>query len=331
MRTNRREFFMASTAAAAAMAMPLPLAGRALAQDAMPADTGQAAAAYRYKSGDIVVTAATEGVNMNPLKDGFVTNASLDEVKAALAEAFLPADIVPIPFTPVVIESGEDLILLDTGFADNGPPTAGMLRANLATVGITPEDITKVLISHFHGDHIQGIRNKAGELVYPNAEIHVPEPEWAFWMDDAKMAAAPERARGGFETVRRVFGPNAADIVRFGWDEEVLPGIQSVDAHGHTPGHTAFVVGSGDERVMMLADTTNHPALFVRNPDWAAVFDMDAEAARQTRHRLLDMAAADRLQVAGYHFPFPATGHIVKDGERYRFHPAMWMPVLDAA
>jgi len=310
--------------------MPMPLTGRAFAQDAMPADGGQAAAAYRYKSGDIVVTAATEGVNIRKLEDGFVTNASLDEVKGALAEAFLPSDIVPIPFTPVVIRSGEELILLDTGFADNGPPTVGMLRANLASVGIAPEDITKVLISHFHSDHIQGIRNKAGELVYPNAEIHVPEPEWAFWMDDAKMAAAPEGARGGFEAVRRVFRPNAADIVRFGWDEEVLPGIQSVDAHGHTPGHTAFVVGSGDDRMMMLADTTNHPALFVRNPDWAAVFDMDADAARQTRHRLLDMAAADRLQVAGYHFPFPATGHIVKDGERYRFHPAMWMPVLDA-
>ena len=232
MRTSRREFFMASTAAAAALAMPLPLAGRAFAQDAMPAEGGQAAAAYRYKSGDIVVTAATEGVNLRKLEDGFVTNASLEEVKAALDEAFLSPEVLAIPFTPVVIQSGEDLILLDTGFADNGPPTAGMLRANLATVGIAPEDITKVLISHFHGDHIQGIRNKAGELVYPNAEIHVPEPEWAFWMDDAKMAAAPEGARGGFEAVRRVFGPSAADIVRFGWDEEVLPGIQSVDAHG---------------------------------------------------------------------------------------------------
>ena len=147
-------------------------------------------------------------------------------------------------------------------------------------------------------------------------------------MDDGNLASAPEGRRGNFELVRKIFADTDDRRSAFGWDEEVLPGITSVDARGHTPGHTAFTVASGEDSILLLGDTTNHPALFVRHPDWAVRFDMDAELARTTRRRLLDMAAADRLQVSGFHYPFPATGHIAKQGSGFEYVPLQWSPTL---
>ena len=106
------------------------------------------------------------------------------------------------------------------------------------------------------------------------------------------------------------------------------PGIVAQAAHGHTPGHTVFRLSSGDKQMMILSDTTNHPALFVRHPNWHVQFDMDAEMAAKTRVRLLDQVSADDMLVAGYHFPFPATGHIVKDGDGYQLALAAWQPQL---
>jgi glyoxylase-like metal-dependent hydrolase (beta-lactamase superfamily II) len=188
--------------------------------------------------------------------------------------------------------------------------------------------VNTVIISHFHGDHMNGLRLKDGTAVFPNAEVMVPAAEWAFWMDDARMNQAPEAMKGAFQGVRRVFGPIAKDVKQYEANKEIVPGVTTVAAPGHTPGHTAYMVASGNGRLMVMSDTTNHPALFVRNPDWAAVFDMDGDQARQTRRRLLDMAAAERAQVAFYHAPFPATGFIAKEGDKFRFVQVQWTPVL---
>jgi glyoxylase-like metal-dependent hydrolase (beta-lactamase superfamily II) len=120
----------------------------------------------------------------------------------------------------------------------------------------------------------------------------------------------------------------AKDVKQYEGGKEVVPGVTAIPAHGHTPGHTAFVVSSGNGKLMVMSDTTNHPALFVRHPDWAAVFDQDADQARATRHKLLDMAASERVQVSFYHAPFPATGHIGREGKTYEFVPVQWTPAL---
>jgi glyoxylase-like metal-dependent hydrolase (beta-lactamase superfamily II) len=156
----------------------------------------------------------------------------------------------------------------------------------------------------------------------------VPAAEWAFWMDDARMNQAPEGMRGAFQGVRRVFGPVAKDVKQFEADKEIVPGVTTVAAPGHTPGHTTFMISSGSGKLMVMSDTTNHPALFVRNPDWSAIFDMDADQARATRRRMLDMAAAERTQVAFYHAPFPATGFIAKEGNGFRLVPVQWNPAI---
>jgi glyoxylase-like metal-dependent hydrolase (beta-lactamase superfamily II) len=180
-----------------------------------------------------------------------------------------------------------------------------------------------VLISHYHGDHINGIRNKAGELVFPKAKVMVPAAEHAFWMDDARMAAAPAGMKGAFDNVRRTFATMPADtLVQFAADAEVAPGIKSVAAYGHTPGHTLFELTSSGQKFFYVADLTNVPALFARNPDWAVTFDMDAEAARKVRRDVFQRITASNAMLGGFHFPFPAFGRMAVSGNGYAFQPA---------
>jgi glyoxylase-like metal-dependent hydrolase (beta-lactamase superfamily II) len=193
---------------------------------------------------------------------------------------------------------------------------------NLNAAGLRAEDIDTVVISHFHGDHINGVRDKAGQLVFPRARVMVPSAEHSFWMDDARMNAAPEGMRGAFQGVRRVFaGLSSEQLVIFESGREIAPGISSVAAFGHTPGHTLFVAQSGAEKFAYLADLTNIPQLFARNPDWAVQFDMNPDAARETRRKMFEMVVNERMVTGGYHFPFPAFGRIDRMGAGYDFKP----------
>jgi glyoxylase-like metal-dependent hydrolase (beta-lactamase superfamily II) len=276
----------------------------------------------KQKLGDMEVIALNDGVLRRPLAAEFVRNAPLDEVKALLTAQNLPTDYIDIPFTAFVVVAGGRKILMDTGFADNGPSTTGRLMANLQAAGLSADDIDTVLVSHYHGDHINGLRNKAGALVFPKAKVMVPSVEHAHWMDEAKMAAAPEAARGGFAGARRVFAGMSADqLVQFTPGAEVLPGIRSVAAFGHTPGHTLFVAESKGQKFAYLADLTNIPQLFARNPDFAVQFDMNAEQARETRRKALEMVVNENMMAGGYHFPFPAFGKLEKMGKGYEFKP----------
>jgi glyoxylase-like metal-dependent hydrolase (beta-lactamase superfamily II) len=131
-----------------------------------------------------------------------------------------------------------------------------------------------------------------------------------------------------FRNARRIFS-DLKDVKRYEPGKELAPGITSIPAYGHTPGHTAFAIASGGQSMLLLSDTTNNPWLFVRNPDWQAGFDMDGPMAVENRKRLLDRAAVDRMLVQGYHFPFPASGHIVKTGANsYDLAPVLWQPSL---
>lgn len=321
-RTLLRTSALAGPALVGAPAILTGIGAPALAK--APLAGAPAASAYRFKVGDIEVTALHDGEFTRPLDASFVRNAPLADVQKVLANSFLPTDKLTISFTALLVNTGAKLVLIDTGFNDNGGPTNGKIVAQLKAVGIEPGQIDAVILSHFHGDHLQGARAKDGKLVYPNAEIMAPAPEWDFWMDDAKMAAAPEGMKGAFTGVHRVLKPNAADVKRFKWGDEVVTGITAVDASGHTPGHTAFVIASGSSKMMYVADITNTPVLFAANPDWKVMFDMDADKAVATRKRILDMAATDKIRLSFYHASFPATGFIAKEGAGYRFVPAQW-------
>lgn len=286
-----------------------------------PSVSTPAAGVARVGLGVVTAMTISDGSFSRPLDANFVRNAPLTDVQQALRDAGLPTDRVDVPFTPLLVDVGGQRVLFDVGNGEFGAATAGKLLENMAKAGISPDSITAIVFSHFHGDHINGLRNKAGQIVFPKAKLYVPAPEWDWWMDDARMNAMPEAARGNFAAVRRVFGPIAAQLVRFQPGQEVLPGVRSLAAHGHTAGHTAFLIEGGSQKLLYWADTTNVAALFVRNPDWAVMFDADAEAARQVRRRLADMAIQDGLLVAGYHLNGSAIGTLSVRGKGYEFKP----------
>ena len=285
-------------------------------------------AIYRYRIGSCELTALYDGIWYRPIGKDFIRNAPFADVEHALDAAFMPHDKLATPFTTLIVNTGQKLVLLDTGTGGQIAPTAGMVVENLAAAGIAPREVDQIVISHFHPDHINGIKDKDNNLIFPNAEIMVPDAEWAFWMDEANMNAAPAAMKETFRNQRRIFADIAKRVTHFTPGNEVAPGIETLAAPGHTPGHTVFAVHSGNESLMVLSDTAQHPAVFARHPDWQAAFDVDGAATIVTRKKLFDRAAADRMLVTGYHFPFPACGHLLKTATGYEHVPVEWQTTL---
>src|SRR5262249_27198610 len=215
---------------------PLPAAGLGAAAAALPPAVIPAAATaptagqqlpgvYRYKIGSYELTALHDGTWYRPIDEKFVKNVAWADVQKTLADNFLPVDKLPIPFTTLLVNTGAKLVLIDTGTAGQLAPTAPGIAASLTAAGIKPEAVDTILISHFHPDHINGIKTKDGQLVFPNAEINAPAPEWAYWMDDANLSAAPEAGRAAFLNVRRIFKDIAKDVKHFEPGHEVAAGI----------------------------------------------------------------------------------------------------------
>ncbi len=316
----------ALTAVAAASASPILTSAPSFAA-APPLAGTQAPSFFRYKVGDYEITAVGDGFLQRPL-EGFVRNVDVADVKKTLVAQGLPDTHIRVPYTTLVINTGSKLILMDTGNGEfAAAPTTGRWMANFRAAGFTPEMVDTVIFSHFHGDHINGFRKKDGTAMFPRAEVMVPEAEWAFWMDEARMNAAPEAMKGAFKGVHFAFDPVAKDVTRYAWGKEIAPGITTVRADGHTPGHTAFVIASGKETMMFVADVTNTPILFARHPEWQVIFDMDPAQAILTRKRILDMASADRIRCAFYHGPFPSAGQVSRDAGGYRLD---LIPLQDA-
>jgi glyoxylase-like metal-dependent hydrolase (beta-lactamase superfamily II) len=317
---TRRALLTASALTVGAASMRSSWAGA-------PAAKAQGPGVYRYNLGNYELTALFDGVWYLPIDDKFVRNASGEDVNRALAAAFLPPDILPISFTALMVNTGSRLILIDTGTGGQVADTAGAMLDNLKVAGIDAKAIDTVLISHFHPDHIDGIKTKDGAKVFPNAEILLPEPEWAFWMNDTNMGAAQGAVHRYFLNARRIFKDIANEVRQFKPGVEVAPGIVSIPAYGHTPGHTAFAIHSGSQSMLAMSDTVRNPYLFARNPDWQPTFDMDGPQAVTARRRMLDRVVADRMLVEAYHFPFPACGHMIKTSTGYELVPVEWQPL----
>lgn len=319
--SSRRTALLAAAGLVAAPALLRP--GAARAQAAAPA-VAQAPGFYRFRVGGMVVTTVHDGFFARPL-EGFVRNAPFAEVQAAAAAAFLPTDRQVIPFTITFVQKGDTLAVFDAG---NGVTpagaTTGRMIANMAAAGIDPARVTHVIQSHFHGDHVNGLLNAEGGRAFPAAQVLVPEPEWAWWTTEANQTRSPEGQRGTFANVARRFAPYQGRVTPFRAGSEVIPGVTSVAAFGHTPGHTIFRIADDGAQMMFLADVTNRPEIMMANPDWQIVFDFDGDAAAATRRRVLDMVATDRIRVTGYHYPFPANGFVARQGNGFRFVPADW-------
>src|SRR5712691_4251506 len=292
---------------------------------APPAGT-QAPGWYRYKVGSFEITVVTDGLNRFKLPDDMVTNVKREEVNAALVAAHLQPDIFVTPYNPIVVNTGQKLVVIDTGLGEAGFNASkganGQFLTNPAA-GIDAKAIDAVIISHYHGDHVNGLLKADNSLAFPNAEILVPAAEHTFWMDDGEMSRAPKgRMEDLFKNNRRVFAGEVMKRLRT-YDEgkEVVPGITAVGTHGHSAGHNSHVVASGSSQVYVQADVTHVPFLFARNPGWHAFYDQDPIMAEETRRKVYDMLVAEKMLLQGFHYPFPSLAYVEKNGSGYREIP----------
>ena len=319
----------AATAAAALSSFPASTAGAAV-----PPSGTQAPGFYRYKVGSLECTSINDGARSFPMPDTFVKNVPKEEALAAAEAAYMPKGMVTVPFNPQLINTGGKLVLIDcgNGVANLEPSKGAVGRTlqNLAAAGVDPKSVDVVLMSHLHPDHTNGIRALDGSMAFPNAEIMVPAKDWEFWMseENAAKAESNQMMKNYFANVRKIYAGIESKVTRYDWGKEVVSGITSIAAPGHTPGHTAFAIASGDSKILIQSDVTNIPELFLRNPDWHVAYDVDPATAQETRHKFYDMAAAEKATVVGFHFAFPSIGHVEKDGTKYRLVPIAWNPVI---
>jgi len=321
---TRRKLFATAAAATAASALAPLVRGTAQAA----ATAGRGTGVYRYKLASYEIIQLMDGARTFPMPDKFVVNVSKDEAIKAAVAAYMPEGKVTIPFSPMIVNTGSKLVAIDTGnglgahAASKG--VVGQARHNMEAAGIDPKQIDIVIISHFHGDHIGGLKNADGSPAFPNAEIKVPAVEAKFWGDDANAAKANGFNKGQFGNVKKMMA--GLKVTPYEGGKEVAPGITSIFTPGHTPGHMSFVLASGSQKMLVQSDVTNIPSMFLNNPDWQVFFDNDPNLAVATRHKFYDMAAAEKMTVSGYHFPYPCVGHVEKAGAGYRLVPVAWDP-----
>lgn len=314
---SRRALFQGSAAivAGSAAATLTPAAARAEAATPVPPVS-------RRKIGTFEVTAIVDGYLDvgTPLFAGIQVQA-LDQ---AIADSFLPASgAVRLGITSYVVNTGDRLVLVDTGSAGFFGPTAGRFRDALAAVGITPDMVDDVLITHLHPDH-SGAMTDGTTPYFPRAAVHVSELDQKFWADPANLAGADEGVKPWFQAAQDLTAAYAGRLNLFAGEPELLPGITAVALPGHTPGHTGFHLASGDEQLLIWGDACGIASVQFSHPDAGLIFDVDAVQGRATRRKLLDMAAADRLLVAGAHLPFPSFGHVRREGDAYAWAPEEW-------
>lgn len=317
-RFSRRSLMAGAAGATAASLVGAP--GRLLAQAA--ATPPSSAPSYTRTVGDAEVTVFLDGHFL--LEQAWINTVEPATVASGLEAAYLdPTSAVPLPITAYVVRRGDEVTLLDAGAGASLGPTAGALAQRLTAAGLPPETITRLLVSHMHPDHIGGML--AGEAaVFPNATVRVSDVELAFWTDDARAAAAPEGTMGWFDLARAVAATYRGRITTFTGEADLGDGISAVPLPGHTPGHTGYRVSDGDAQLLLWGDSTSLASLQFSHPETGIVFDTDSALAEQTRRRVLDMARADRLLVAGTHLPFPGFGHVERRGEAYAWVPEEW-------
>ena len=277
--------------------------------------------ANRVKLGGFEVTTILDGAVVldgpYPIFGGYASEA---EVQALAAENKLPPSKLEIGFTPVLVNTGKELILFDTGNGAGTRPARGNLRPGLAAAGYTPEDVDIVVITHMHPDHIGGIMED-GAPAYRNATYVTAAAEYDFWSPEDKLSGGTERVT---KIVRASLVPMVEKIRFIKPGDSVVSGIEAIDASGHTPGQMAYHIESEGKRLVLIADVANHFVVALQRPDWHVRFDMDKEKAVATRKSILGMIAADGVPFTGYHMPFPAMGWLSPKGPGYEFIPATY-------
>jgi glyoxylase-like metal-dependent hydrolase (beta-lactamase superfamily II) len=274
---------------------------------------------YRFTLGDfelmVIRDGSRAGEGPHPT---FGSDQPAETVAELLREHRLPTDRFVNGFTPTLVNTGNELVLFDTGLGagarDNG---LGNTRPILEAAGYTPDQVDIVVITHMHPDHIGGLMENDAPT-FPNARYVTGETEYDFWTDDARMGTPAERVSTMVDSLVR---PLAEKMTFIKDGDAVVPGITGMAAFGHTPGHMIFNIESGGRRLVLTADTANHFVASLQRPDWEVVFDTDKQAAAETRKQVFGMIAADRVPFIGYHMPWPSVGFVEAMDVGFRYIP----------
>ena len=323
---NRRAIMLSAVAGASNIIIPaMGSLGTAHAQTAA-APVTRNAGHYQFRVGDIRATVLSDGIIEGPPRV-YASDASEAELQNVLQQAFLPTDHMTLNLNTLLIETGDRRILLEAGAGATMGPNGGRIFENLAAIGLGTADIDTIVISHTHPDHVGNLRTADGGRAFPRATVFVPKADWDFFVradPDLSYMPVPEEFRLRFAAnIKSSLEPVMNHVELYEAGAEIVPGLTTIVAAGHTPGMSTFLVHSGNDQLLLTADLAYHPVVNVDNPGLPGP-DRDKETALASRRRIFDRAATDRIPVLGFHFPFPGLGRMLKTDGGYAWVPANW-------
>jgi glyoxylase-like metal-dependent hydrolase (beta-lactamase superfamily II) len=312
--SSRRQF-LGQLAATAGAASATPLFAAA------PIAAGMQISTHRMKLGSFEVTTVLDGfIELPPT----VLQGDADTIKRAMEAGGLAAAPIRTAVNCFLVNTGAKLVMIDAGGARMLGPTAGRMPAALAQLGIDPGQVDEVYVTHMHGDHLHGTVTPEGGRVFPNAVVRIAKEDVEYWGSPAVEAAAPENQKGRFIAAKRAMAAYGDRLQPFELGSELTPGIRSVPAVGHTPGHSCYLVSSGNAKLLLLGDTLHvGPVQFAR-PEITVMFDFRQDAARQRRQELFEMAVKEDMLIGAVHLPFPAVGRLRKRDAGYTYEALPW-------
>ena len=273
---------------------------------------------HRFIIGAAEVTVVSDGpLPLGPPKGTFI-GASDEEISKMLTDNFLSPDNIVLEQNSPIVNMGDKLVLFDTGMgtAKAFGPTTGRQQKSMMEAGIKPEDIDAVVFTHAHIDHIGGVVDDKDKNLFPNAQFYIAQSDFDFWTDEGKLGGP---LKDFVLHARKNLMPVKDRLVFIKDGQEFLPGVQAIAAPGHTVGHHIFMISSEGKSFAFLGDLTHHQILLMERPRMQFSYDTDPAQAADSRVRLLDMLAANKVPVLSYHYPWPGYGHVVKTGEGFHY------------
>lgn len=318
---NRRSMVKAGFVASLTFPAPQIMTRAALAA-ATPRPEVANTGFHRFMLGEFEITVILDGMRtFDGPHPTFGADREADEVQSLMQANFLPSDRMIGQFNPVLVNTGTDLILFDTGNGPEGREVGtGQLASRIAASGYSLSDVTIVAISHLHADHINGLM-EGNRPAFAQARYVVGRAEWEFWIS-ADVSGTPAAVHA--TAIQKKILPLREKMTFIGADQTIASGITSMAAAGHTPGHMAFLLESAGHRLLLTGDTANHFVASLQRPDWEVSFDMDKSAAASSRKRIFGMLAAEKIPFIGYHMPHPSAGYIEPLDTGFRFVPVSY-------
>jgi len=306
------------SASALAACSPRSETAREPAKAAETAPTVEPTGVKTFTVGGFSAIALTDGALGFPNDNKvFGVGRTAAEVATLLTDAGLPADHVDLSVQPLLVKTADKVLLFDTGAGANMGSHGGRLLASMTTAGIDPGSVTDVFLSHVHGDHVGGLVSADGALAFPNAAVHLSAPEWSF----LKGMNAESAANVGIAQHAALVAAITPKVVEFAPGAEILAGVKAVEVTGHTPGHSSYLITSGQDSLLYVGDSMHHFVVSVQKPDWTIAFDTDAPTAQASRRALLAQIAESGQRIYSVHFPFPGVGKVQQKGDGF-----VWIP-----